>query len=46
MKLLSGNTSDASDFGQVVTAHIARLHTTYGTTYLVADGALYSAENL
>lgn len=46
MKPLSGNTSDASDFGQVVTEHIAQLHTTYGTSYLVADSALYSEENL
>jgi transposase len=46
MKPLSGNTSDASDFGQVVSSHIAQLHTTYGTTYLVADSALYNAENL
>jgi transposase len=46
MKPLSGNTSDANDFGDVVTAHIAQLHTTYGTSYLVADSALYSAENL
>lgn len=46
MKPLSGHTSDASDFGHVVTAHLAQLHTTYGTTYLVADSALYSAENL
>jgi transposase len=46
MKPLSGNTSDASDFGHVVTAHVAQLHTTYGTTYLVADSALYSEENL
>jgi transposase len=46
MKPLSGNTSDASDFGQVVSSHIAQLHTAYGTTYLVADSALYSAENL
>jgi transposase len=46
MKPLSGNTSDASDFGQVVSSHIAQLHTSYGTTYLVADSALYSAENL
>jgi transposase len=46
MKPLSGNTSDASDFGHVVTEHIAQLHTTYGTTYLVADSALYSEENL
>lgn len=46
MKPLSGNTSDALDFGHIVTHHIAQLHATYGTTYLVADSALYSAENL
>jgi transposase len=46
MKPLSGNTSDASDFGHVVTEHIAQLHTTYGTAYLVADSALYTEENL
>src|ERR671931_924580 len=46
MKPLSGNTSDASGFGHVVSSHIAQLHTTYGTTYLVADSALYSEENL
>jgi transposase len=46
MKPLSGNSSDAPEFGQVVQAHIAQLHTTYGTTYLVADGALYSEDNL
>jgi transposase len=46
MKPLSGNSSDVQDFGQVVTEHIAQLQTTYGTTYLVADSALYSAENL
>src|SRR5919197_332744 len=46
MKPLSGNSSDASGFGHVVSSHIAQLHTTYGTTYLVADSALYSEENL
>lgn len=46
MQPLSGNTSDANDFGDMVTAHIARLHTTYGTSYLVADSALYSEGNL
>ena len=46
MKPLSGNSSDAKDFGEVVRAHIDQLHTTYGTTYLVADSALYSADNL
>jgi transposase len=46
MKPLSGNSSDAPEFGQVIKDHIAQLHTTYGTTYLVADSALYSADNL
>jgi len=43
---LSGNSSDATDFGQIVREHIAQLRATYDTTYLVADSALYSAENL
>jgi len=46
MKPLSGNSSDAHEFGQVIRDHMANLHTTYGATYLVADSALYSAENL
>jgi transposase len=46
MKPLSGNSSDAPEFGQVIKAHMAQLHTTYGATYLVADSALYSADNL
>src|SRR5712692_3050182 len=46
MKPLSGNSSDAQEFGQVIRDHIAQLHTTYGSTYLVADSALYSADNL
>lgn len=46
MKPLSGNSSDATDFGQVVRDHLAQLHITYGTTYVVADCALYNAENL
>jgi transposase len=46
MQPLSGNSSDMTDFGQIVREHITQLHTTYGTTYLVADSALYSAENL
>jgi transposase len=46
MQPLSGNSSDVTDFGQVVREHIAQLRTTYGTTYLVADSALYSADNL
>lgn len=46
MQPLSGNTSDALDFRHVVSAHIAQLHTTYGTAYLVADSALYNEESL
>jgi transposase len=46
MKPLSGNSSDAHDFGEVVCAHVNQLQTTYGTPYLVADSALYSADNL
>jgi transposase len=46
MQPLSGNTSDAIDFRHVVTEHIAQLHITYGTAYLVADSALYNEENL
>jgi transposase len=46
MKPLSGNSSDPQEFGQVIHAHINQLQTTYGVTYLVADSALYSEENL
>jgi transposase len=46
MKPLSGNSSDAHDFGDVVGTHVQQLHTAYGMTYLVADSALYSANNL
>jgi transposase len=46
MQPLSGNSSDAHEFGQVVKDHRAQLQTTYGTTSLVADSALYTADNL
>jgi transposase len=46
MKPLSGNSSDAKSFAQTVSDHIEQLQSTYGTRYLVADSALYSAENL
>ena len=46
MTPLSGNSSEAQDCGKVVRAHIDQLYTPYGTTYLVADSALSSAENL
>ena len=43
---LSGNSRDAQDFGEAVRTPMKPLHTTYGMTYWVADGALYSAANL
>jgi len=46
MKPLSGNSSDVKDFGEVVRTHVSQLQTTYGLTYLVADSALYSEDNL
>ena len=46
MKPLSGNSSDAQDFGEVVRTHVHQLQTTYGMTYLVADSALYREANL
>jgi transposase len=46
MKPLSGNSSDVTEFGQVVSEHIAQLQITHGTTSLVADSALYSEANL
>jgi transposase len=46
MKPLSGNSSDGKVFGQVVSDHIAQFQTAYSPTYLVADSALYNAENL
>src|SRR5919198_3009660 len=46
MQPLSGNSHDGKAFGQVIRDHIAQLHPTTNPTYLVADSALYSAENL
>src|SRR5215510_9279734 len=46
MKPLSGTSSAAQDFGEAVRAHMHQLQTTYGMTYLVADSALYSEDNL
>jgi transposase len=46
MQPLSGNSSDAQEFGQMIREHMAQLRITYGTTYLVADSALYSEANL
>jgi transposase len=46
MQPLTGNSHDTHAFGQIITDPMAQLQTTYGTTFLVADSALYSAENL
>src|ERR671922_2777144 len=46
MKPLSGNSSDAQDFGDVIRTHVHQLHITYGMTYVVADSAIYSEANL
>jgi len=46
MQPLSGNSHDGTAFGPVVSDHIAQLHPTANPTSLVADSALYSAENL
>jgi hypothetical protein len=40
MQPLSGHSSEAQEFGQVVSDHLAPLHTTYGAPSLVADRAL------
>ncbi len=46
MKPLGGNSNDTHEFGEVIQSHIDQLQLTYGTTYLVADCALYSDANL
>ena len=46
MQPLSGNRSDPVEFGQVVDEHIAQVCRAEKPLYLVADSALYSAENL
>lgn len=46
MQPLSGNTHDGVAFGRVITEHVQQLHTPRSVTSLVADSALYSAENL
>jgi transposase len=46
MKPLSGHSRDVHDFGQIITDHMTPWQITYGTTCLVADRALYRAENL
>jgi len=46
MQPLSGKSHDGKAFGQVVSDHIAQLPTTCPSASLVADSALYSADNL
>jgi transposase len=43
---LLGNSSDGKAFGHMVREPMARLQTTYGTTYLVAASALSSDDHL
>jgi transposase len=43
---LSGNSSDKTDCGQIIHDHLVQWHLTSGTTSVVADSALDSAENL
>jgi hypothetical protein len=45
MKPLSGKSRDAPAFGPIVREHRAQLHTTYGTTSVVADRALSSEDH-
>jgi transposase len=45
MQPLRGQSHDGTVFGQVVSDHMAQLHTTSNPTSLVADSALESAEN-
>jgi transposase len=46
MKPLSGNSSDTVEFGRVIDDHISALCRADEALYLVADSALYRAENL
>jgi transposase len=46
MQPLSGHTSAGKTCGHVVKEYVTQLQTTSGTTYLVADSALYNADNL
>jgi transposase len=46
MKPLSGNTHDGVEFGKVITEHVRQLYTASQNTTLIADSALYNADNL
>jgi transposase len=46
MKPLSGKTNDQGEFGRIITEHVQQLRTAPPITSLVADSALYPAENL
>jgi len=46
MQPLSGNSRDAQDVGEVSRTHVHPWHVPYGTTYVVADRALYREANL
>ena len=46
MQPLSGNTNDSVEFGRVIPEHVTQLQTAHHVTYLIADGALSSADTL
>jgi transposase len=46
MPPLSGHSSEVKECGHVIKEYMAQLHTTYGSTYLVADSALSSEDHL
>ena len=46
LKPLSGKSSEAQDFGQIIADHVTPLQITSGPTCLVAASALYRAANL
>jgi transposase len=46
MKALSGNSSDATNFREVVTEHVKQLQEAHNIPYLVADSALYNHDTL
>ncbi|MEI6065335.1 MAG: IS1634 family transposase [Pseudanabaena sp. ELA748] len=46
MQPLSGNNSDKVSFRDMIKTHSQQLRTDFGTEYLVADSALYTAETL
>lgn len=46
MQTLDGNNSDKKSFGNMVTDFTEQMHVDFAIEYLIADSALYTAENL